>query len=292
MLTRKTSRTSATDSQSGRREQPPGSITLRPLRSDAEYRACVDLQMRTWGENFSERVPPTILKVTQRIGGIAAGAFSSGGDLLGFVFGMTGVEDGELVHWSDMLAVQPDARNLGLGHKLKQYQADTLRDLGVSRVYWTYDPLVARNAHLNLNKLGARVVEYVPDMYGRTESALHEIGTDRFVVAWRIDGSPPADGGAGLRERARNAPVLNAAGGDGGSGHTDSALARIEVPVNIEAVQKASLKEAQQWRESTRSAFLGATEQGFRVAGFYRETSEGPCYYVLTRSHDSQNTED
>ena len=105
--------------------------------------------------------------------------------LLGFVFGLTGVERGKIVHWSDMLAVRPEARNLGLGRKLKEHQRQLVRELGASVIYWTYDPLIARNAHLNFNRLGVRLAEYVEDMYGITDSVLHGgIPTDRLVVAW------------------------------------------------------------------------------------------------------------
>ena len=105
--------------------------------------------------------------------------------LLGFVFGLTGVERGKIVHWSDMLAVRPEARNLGLGRRLKEHQRQLVRELGASVIYWTYDPLIARNAHLNFNRLGVRLAEYVEDMYGITDSVLHGgVPTDRLVVAW------------------------------------------------------------------------------------------------------------
>jgi GNAT superfamily N-acetyltransferase len=64
----------------------------------------------------------------------------------------TGVEQAAIVHWSDMLAVRPDGRNLGLGRKLKEFQRDMVRSMGGEVIYWTFDPLVARNAHINLNR--------------------------------------------------------------------------------------------------------------------------------------------
>ena len=64
-----------------------------------EFHDCVELQEQTWGRGFSERVPTAILKVSQILGGVAAGAYSEDGDLEGFVFGMTGIKDGEPVHW-------------------------------------------------------------------------------------------------------------------------------------------------------------------------------------------------
>jgi GNAT superfamily N-acetyltransferase len=141
-------------------------IVIRRLATHEDYKACVALQKETWGGDFVECVPPAILMVSQKIGGVAAGAFDASGKILGFVFGMTGVKDGRLVHWSDMLAVRPEARDLGIGHRLKLYQRDLVREIGVKSILWTYDPLVARNAHLNLNRLGAKVSEYVVNMYG------------------------------------------------------------------------------------------------------------------------------
>src|SRR5205085_8897976 len=133
----------------------------------------------TWGALFADTVPASILKISQRMGGIASGAFDAEGTLLGFVYGITGVENGDVVHWSDMLAVRPEAQNLGLGRRLKEHQRDAMKLIGARVIYWTYDPLVARNAHLNFNVFGVRVVDYVRDMYGvDTGSDLHRgIGT-------------------------------------------------------------------------------------------------------------------
>ena len=197
-------------------------IVIRRVETQAEYEECVRIQDETWGAGFSERVPSAILKVAQYLGGVTAAAFDSDGadaGILGFVFGMTGVRDGQLVHWSDMLAVRPEARDHGIGRRLKLYQRSLVAELGVTQILWTFDPLVSRNAHLNLNALGARVTDYVPDMYGAdTGSALHQgIGTDRFVVAWEVSGeagrrgsgdaTPGKRGGgeAGMEERQRAA---------------------------------------------------------------------------------------
>src|SRR5262245_24679367 len=97
-------------------------IEVRALANQDELNACVDLQHATWGEGFRDVVPASLLKVAQRIGGVVIGAFDAHGTLLGFVFGLTGVERGKIVHWSDMLAVRRDARNLGLGRRLKEQQ--------------------------------------------------------------------------------------------------------------------------------------------------------------------------
>jgi predicted GNAT superfamily acetyltransferase len=245
-------------------------LEIRPLRTTEEYQECVRLQERTWGEDFSERVPLAILKVGQRIGGVTAGAFDASGRMLGFVFGLTGVEGGRLVHWSDMLAVVPEARNLGIGRLLKEHQRTELLAHGVDRVYWTYDPLVSRNAHINLNVLGARAVEYVVDMYGsETASVLHRgLGTDRFVVAWDIGAAPGprpvrSPHAVTLLASREEAPVEHPLATDG----APSTLA-IEIPADIGAIQGRSVDLAGRWREATRRAFTSALERGYRVAGF------------------------
>lgn len=272
-----------------------GPIHVRHLRTHEEFIRCVDLQDAVWGPNFSERVPAAILKVAQRIGGVAAGAFDSAGGLVGFVFGLTGVESGRLVHWSDMLAVREGMRDHGIGRHLKEFQRDVLRQLGVARIYWTFDPLVARNAHLNLNRLGAQVVEYVPDMYGaETSSVLHRgLGTDRFIVAWDIDRDPPTgpvrdEPGMEQRPGVREAPVLNPIGADGLpallNAHDQShpPTARVAVPIAIEQVQTRSLAAAARWRSSTRGAILWAIDAGYSVVGFYRDDDAGCGYYVCS----------
>src|ERR1044072_6075634 len=163
-------------------------VTLRRLCSEQDYAACVELQRATWGRQYEEVVPGSILKVAQKVGGLAAGAFDRDGHLLGFVFGLTGVRSGRLVHWSHMLAVAPEARDLGLGTRLHIHQREELLPIGVESVQWTFDPLEARNAHVNLNHLGAEVAEYVEDMYGGEMGSelAHGIGTDRLIVDWRI----------------------------------------------------------------------------------------------------------
>ena len=279
----------------------PDSFEIRPLLTHKEYLDCVALQDETWGSGFSERVPTTILKVSQRIGGISAGAFD-GNSLMGFVFGMTGVENGRLVHWSDMLAVRPEARDSGIGSRLKQYQRETVRAIGVSVIYWTFDPLVARNANLNFNKLGVRAVEYVRDMYGaESDSALHRgLGTDRLIVAWDID--TPDQSNSSDHDRPRKipgverAPVINEEGlriADYGSmllGTGAPHLARIRVPLDIQNVQAESLKSAAAWRECSRNAFFAALSAGYKISGFYSDRDAGAGYYVMVHSNTHLST--
>lgn len=267
-------------------------LEIRHVRTHDEFVQCVELEAATWGAGFRESVPATILKITQRLGGVTAGAFAPDGALVGFVFGITGVERGELVHWSDMLAVAAGAQNHGIGRRLKEFQRDAVGTLGVTRMYWTYDPLVSRNAHFNLNLLGARVVEYVRDMYGAdTGSTLHQgLGSDRFIVVWPITPEPESASRATPPAEAwQSSPIIN--GTPAGGTPADLAvrddaapsLARVEIPSDILAVQQRRIAEAVAWRESTRSSLQWALTNGYRIAGFQRDSSSDRNFYLLAR---------
>jgi predicted GNAT superfamily acetyltransferase len=281
-------------------------VTYRHLTAAADYEQCVELQRSTWGESFNELVPPAILKISQKVGGVAAGAFDHDGRLLGFVFGISGVRGGRAAHWSHMLAVVPEARGLGLGKGLKVFQRRELVRLGIEMMYWTFDPLVARNANLNLNRLGARPQEYVRDMYGSdTGSDVHSgLGTDRFIVAWELAGDEvearlraadeTASGEHGRTvEEVAEERVLNRTGrrddrlapGTAGWGGDSPPVLYAEVPWDIDAEKRRSMDVARAWRRSSRAALEGALAAGYRVAGFVFAPQAEPvrCYYRLER---------
>ncbi len=264
-------------------------ITIRPLRSQEDYRRCVALQYEIWGADFEECAPPSLLMATQQVGGVAAGAFDAGGELLGFVFGIGGLRDGRPVHWSDMLGVRAGYRDLGLGRRLKAHQRECLLENGISVAYWTFDPLEARNAHVNMNKLGARPVEYVPDMYGDIErgSLLSGLSTDRFIVEWELE-HPRTEAALNgqYKPSVSTAPIVNTEMGDQAAIPRQLALpddgeVRIEIPADLHALKGESLDLARLWRQMTRRAFLHYMGRGYRVDGFQSDAESGRCFYVL-----------
>lgn len=287
----------------------PRAVTIRPFASRADYDACVRLQREIWGEHFVDVVPATILMVSQRVGGVSAGAFDKAGRLLGFVFGISGIRDGEPVHWSDMLAVLPEARGAGVGKRLKLYQRDRLLEQGIRRVLWTYDPLVARNANLNLNCLGARPIEYVVNLYGDTRSALHAgLDTDRFVVEWQLEGRAPADNApagtaavppdsdaapAGIPAEAapgnapaRNPPTAPIVDLDWSAAERPLPAAvrvRVAAPADIDAIKAADPSCARAWQQTQRRAFTWYLANGYRVSGFEHHAAPDDSHYVVTR---------
>lgn len=271
-------------------------VTLRRLETQADYDQAVALQDETWGAGFNDRVPASILRVAQKVGGVSAGAFDADGRLVGFVFGLTGVRDGRLVHWSDMLAVRESARGRKLGEQLKRYQRELVRAIGVEVMYWTFDPLVARNAHFNLDRLGARIAEYVPNLYGtNTGSVLHgALPTDRFVAEWNLmdTSDDPASGDIVPGERAGDAaPPAIVTSGDRlwlADPLPDAATVRVSIPPDIERVLTTDQAAALAWRLATRDAFVHYLSRGYRVSAFDRGDADRlPSYELTRRPHHS-----
>lgn len=268
------------------------SLEIRSLRSESDYEACMAAQMVIWGDDIREVVPPRIQKISQEVGGVAAGGFDAEGRLLGFVWGLTGVRHGRLGHWSHMLGILPEARNSGLGRALKLFQRDSLLEIGVPWAYWTFDPLESRNAHLNFNRLGVEVEKYVRDYYGAgATSHLHQgLGTDRFVVAWplaceRTD-KALANALPENTDRYEEAPIANTRLESDGrvcpfEGEPPEApMVRIEIPVRIQEVKAAESTAGQSWRLSTRRAFESLMARGQRIHAFYHSAASGRSFYV------------
>lgn len=264
-------------------------IAIRDLQTHEEYLACLELQEVTWGDGgpFREAVGPAMLMVPQKIGGITAGAFAEDGHLVGFVYGLTGWRDGHPVHWSHMLAVAPDARDRDVGRRLKEYQRARLLESGVGLMYWTYDPLVARNAHVNFMKLGVNVSEYVPDIYGSNETSTVDsvIGTDRLIVEWNL--SNPA-----VRPRPEptpspeSAPIINAdvEGPEPRPAElplTSDPLVHLVIPGDIQAVKTTDPELARVWRSNTRRAFQHYLSRGYRIRDFVGAANSVVHFYRL-----------
>lgn len=263
------------------------SIAVRPLASVSEYRACVALQHEVWGKEF-ESVPASMLQVSTYVGGLCLGAFLPDGELCGFVFGLAGAIDGRPTHWSHLLGVKEVARNLGVGRLLKEHQRQLLASRGIPEMCWTFDPLIAKNAHLNLSVLGAKVVRYVPDMYGTTESPLHHgLATDRLLVSCSTArplqraAHPTVAGDA-------SAPVLTPLPQPGDDvlplGTRRPAALWIEVPTDFRQVVARSPASAITWHDALRRHFLWALAAGYVVTGLRRDALTSRSYYTLEAS--------
>jgi predicted GNAT superfamily acetyltransferase len=163
-------------------------IVVRKCENLDEFHACVELQRRIWGEADLEVEPATMFVVASHSGGQVLGAFDRE-KLVGYTLAVVGLrEDGVNFLHSHMTGVDGAYRDRGVGRMLKLYQRDEALGRGIRLIRWTFDPLELRNAHFNLNRLGAICRTYLPNLYGLTTSPLHRgMATDRLVAEWYLD---------------------------------------------------------------------------------------------------------
>jgi predicted GNAT superfamily acetyltransferase len=271
-------------------------IELRDLRTVDECRGAVAVQEAVWGQG-SEIVPASVLLVSAKRGGILIGAMREG-QVVGFVWSMPGWRDGRPTQWSHMLGVLPDYRGDHLGQRLKLAQRERALRLGqgIDLIEWTYDPLQAPNAHLNLSGLGATSGTYLVDTYGSMPGPLHRgTATDRLIAEWWIREphverriAPPA-----LVARSRDvldAPVAietrldgNWVRASGVRDDLDAPRVLVPVPGHFTSMQQDALDLAQAWRLATRQAFTAYFARGYRAVDFYLNREQGGGQYLLAK---------
>ncbi len=162
-------------------------IVVRKCESLPEFHDCVSLQREVWGEADLEIEPVTSFVVASEVGGQVLGAFD-GPRLVGYTLALVGFRDSVVFLHSHHTAVRESYRNRGVGRQLKLFQREEALSRGIRLIQWTFDPLEVRNAHFNLNRLGAICRRYISNLYGVTTSPLHRsLPTDRLVAEWRLD---------------------------------------------------------------------------------------------------------
>jgi len=162
-------------------------IAVRKCEAIEEFHECVQLQKEIWGEADLEVEPTTLFVVAAHTGGQVLGAFE-GPKLAGYTLAVVGVRNGVPYLHSHMTGVLRKYRDRGVGRMLKLFQREEALGRGIRLIEWTFDPLETRNAHFNLNRLGAIARQYVPNLYGVTTSPLHRgMPTDRLVAEWILD---------------------------------------------------------------------------------------------------------
>ncbi len=275
-------------------------VLVRPAGDRSDYEACVRLQREVWGLSDLEITSVIQLIATVHAGGHLLVADSAEG-VLGFCYAFAALEGVEGHLHSDMLAVSPRARGLGLGLRLKWAQREEALRRGLRLVTWTFDPMRAKNARLNLHHLGALSGELLPDFYGTTSSALHHgLATDRLMVRWELDHPRVARRASGEAERpsghATLPPLVEVTWRDGLPVPSpepldlDEPALRLEIPADWDAVCAAEPGLAQRWQQAVRTAFQSAFARGYVAAGFL--SGEGQphprCAYLLRRDEAPQ----
>ncbi len=268
----------------------PVRIRIRALDRPADFDGILEIQRRVWGHDEADLTPTHLFRITIRLGAILLGGFVDG-RLAGFVYSFPAVFHGRLIQHSHLLAVLPEFQGLGLGKALKWAQRDRALALGHDLVTWTFDPLQARNANLNLHALGAVSRTYWRNFYGAQEALVLGPGveTDRFLVEWPIRSRRVANRReAGCARPVPNTAVCAFAAGPGGPGRPELSLASrvilAEVPCSVTGLQdRPELIAA--WQKGLRRTLLHYLGQGYLVDDFL---SGDRCFYVLRRGAASR----
>lgn len=275
--------------------------TIRLLEFPEEMEAVEQLQRQVWPGDETEIVPAHLLITAAQHGGLLLGAFEEE-KLVGFVFGFPGLEnlpDGpHPIHCSHMLGVLPSHRDTGLGFALKRAQWQMVRHQGLSRIIWTYDPLLSRNAHLNIARLGAVCHTYLRSQYGELRDDLNAgLPSDRFQVDWwirtrRVERrlSKRSRGTLGLSQfqKAGIQVLYSPAARPDGLLHPpetfslpDDRLALAEIPPDFLTLKSADLALARDWRFFSREVFETCFAAGYLVTDFVFDRASGRSLYVL-----------
>lgn len=248
-------------------------VELRPLTAFRQFDDAIEVMTATWGPY--QLLPREVFTALAHSGNVPWGAYD-GERLVGFVLGWSGVDDEGLHVHSHMLAALPDRRHRGVGFALKLAQRAQALVQGIHVARWTFDPLVARNAWLNLGKLGATADRFERDFYGEMTDELNRNDrTDRLVVRWDLDPDP------GPRRIPEGLPTILTASGDpdapepaaGDTAEAAEAGAIVEIPRDHAAIRADDPRLAARWRDALADALEGCLGAGLIVRGFDRDRS-------------------
>ncbi|MEU6485403.1 GNAT family N-acetyltransferase [Streptomyces sp. NPDC046887] len=240
----------------------------------AELDTVCRLYADIWGTGAdSPPVSAEVMRALSHAGNYVAGAYEDG-RLVGASVAFYAEPVGTTLHSH----ITGTAMGRGIGLALKRHQRDWALARGLKRITWTYDPLIRRNAHFNLVKLGARPEEYLRSFYGAMDDAINGGDeSDRVLAAWDLTAPPgpypldlPPDTAHGVRDQDGR-PLL---------GPTDAGTVLIDLPDDIEALRRTDPGAAQDWRLAVRQVLDGLLAEGARVAGFHDRRS-----YVVHRAH-------
>jgi len=239
-----------------------GEIIVRKCERLEDFHRCVELQREIWGEADLEVEPATMFVVAAHTGGEVLGAFD-GDRLVGYALALVGLRDRTTYLHSHMAGVKPEYRDRGVGRMLKLFQRSEALGRGIRLIQWTFDPLEARNAHFNLNRLGAICRTYQPNLYGVTTSPLHRgLATDRLLVEWHLDSARVV---AAIENLVKD-PI--------------AAPASIELPPELERWQREGSTEVSAVQARVREEFTNWFAKGYAAVAL--RTAPGSRAYLLT----------
>ncbi len=283
-------------------------FTIHLIETPEEMHLVEELQRDVWPGSETDVVPLHMLITTVHNGGLVLGAFENE-KIIGFVFGFPGLEttpDGPRPkHCSHMMGVHPDHRDDGIGFALKRAQWQMVRHQGLDHITWTYDPLLSRNAYLNIAKLGAVCATYRQSEYGDMRDGLNVgLPSDRFQLDWWINtrrvekrlskrprptlkwnqvaksGMRPfyaVDSSTGIPRPPEHVPPF------------DDRLLLAEIPADFMTLKEKDFPLARDWRFFTRELFETAFAKNYIVTDFVldKNNSVSRGFYVLTHGEST-----
>jgi predicted GNAT superfamily acetyltransferase len=277
--------------------------TIRFLKSPEEMDAVEAIQRLVWPGSETDVIPAHMLLAVVHNGGLLLGAFVND-EIVGAVFGFPGfyeTPDGPRIkHHSHILAVHPDWRSRGVGFALKRAQWQMVRHQGIDRITWTYDPLLSRNAQLNIARLGTVCNTYFRSEYGEMRDGLNiGLPSDRFQVDWwvftkRVERRLSRRARPDLtlaHYRTADALILEARSNPGLVQPPEQiptlsgALLLVEIPDDFLALKDGDLTLARYWRFYGREIFETAFADGYLVTDFVHDA--GRSFYVLTHGEST-----
>ena len=255
--------------------RPSAGTELRVLHDVAHLRECEELQREVWGVEDREVVPVSQLRAAEHAGGLVAGAFDDH-TLIGFVYGFparaagSGTANGMHSH---MLGVASAHRGRGIGLTLKWFQRRWCLDRGIEWIAWTFDPLQARNANLNLERLGAVGVEYHEDFYGSLGGELAgDVATDRLVALWRLDAPHVAarERGGAIPPPPNPVAALGTRGGEPADLRLDLDAPQVSItaPLPTAGLLTDERERSRRWRLAHRKVFAAYLGRGYVAERF------------------------
>ncbi|HWD05459.1 MAG TPA: GNAT family N-acetyltransferase [Amycolatopsis sp.] len=254
-------------------------VRITPLRGGDVGRA-LEVLDAIWGPAI--RPTEDFLRALTHAGAalLAAEPLETPVTVCGYVLGFLGWQDGVHLH-SHQLGVLPAYRARGVGYALKLAERAECLGRGITRMRWTFDPLLARNAAFNFGKLGVVATGYVPDLYGRMSDVVNgDDATDRFEVVWSLDadpGPPPVPQGRPAEDAA-----LIEVDGDGVPHRTDTPVrpgVRVPIPADYDALRRSGAPLGRRWRRVAGDVFAECFAAGLLASSFgpdgYRFTDAG-----------------
>ena len=222
-------------------------FNLKPLTTLEQLNLARHVFDITWRLNSATEITTNLLQAMVHSGSYLSGAFIDG-KCVGAAFAFPATTGGLHLH-SHMTAVLDEYRDQGVGYALKMDQWHWAKKNNFSEISWTFDPLVSRNAKLNLIKLGVNISSYHPNFYGDMPDALNAGDeSDRLMVSWKVVGENP------VKREIISTPKP-----------TDIL---IQIPADIVAIRSRNKEENLRWRRKVREQFLQAFEKGGQVVGF------------------------